>query len=186
MTPLGSVGVLGSGLMGSGIAQAAAAAGYRTVVRDTVPDQLVSGRKRIAASLARLVEKGKLAPDIDRAALDRLTFSVELADLAGCDLIIEAVTEDFALKAGLWRELDPVAGPSAIFASNTSSLSIAAQAAVTARSTWGPTATGVAAAHAARSAADSPPSGPTTTHHSAASGTAEIVFGGTGSSSTVV
>lgn len=133
MTPLGSVGVLGSGLMGSGIAQAAAAAGYRTVVRDTVPDQLVGGRKRIAASLARLVEKGKLAPDIDRAALDRLTFSVELADLAGCDLIIEAVTEDFALKAGLWRELDPVAGPSAIFASNTSSLSIAAQAAVTAR-----------------------------------------------------
>ena len=133
MTPLGSVGVLGSGLMGSGIAQAAAAAGYRTVVRDTVPDQLVGGRKRIAESLARLVEKGKLAPDTDRAALDRLTFSVELADLAGCDLIIEAVTEDFALKAGLWRELDPVAGPSAIFASNTSSLSIAAQAAVTAR-----------------------------------------------------
>jgi 3-hydroxybutyryl-CoA dehydrogenase len=133
MTPLGSVGVLGSGLMGSGIAQAAAAAGYRTVVRDTVPDQLVGGRKRIAASLARLVEKGKLAPDTDRAALDRLTFSVELADLTGCDLIIEAVPEDFALKAGLWRELDSVAGPSAIFASNTSSLSIAAQAAVTAR-----------------------------------------------------
>ncbi len=133
MTSIGSVGVLGSGLMGSGIAQAAAAAGYRTVVRDTMPDQLVAGRKRIAASLARLVEKGKLAPDADRAALDRLTFSVELADLAGCDLIIEAVTEDFQLKAGLWRELDPVAGPSTIFASNTSSLSIAAQAAVTAR-----------------------------------------------------
>jgi 3-hydroxybutyryl-CoA dehydrogenase len=133
MTPLGSVGVLGSGLMGSGIAQAAAAAGYRTVLRDTVPDQLVGGRKRIAASLARLVEKGKLAPDTGRAALDRLTFSVELADLTGCDLIIEAVPEDFALKAGLWRELDSVAGPSAIFASNTSSLSIAAQAAVTAR-----------------------------------------------------
>jgi 3-hydroxybutyryl-CoA dehydrogenase len=133
MTPIGAVGVLGSGLMGSGIAQAAAAAGYRTVLRDTVPDQLVGGRKRIAASLARLVEKGKLAPDTGRAALDRLTFSVELADLTGCDLIIEAVPEDFALKAGLWRELDSVAGPSAIFASNTSSLSIAAQAAVTAR-----------------------------------------------------
>ena len=133
MTSIGSVGVLGAGLMGSGIAQAAAAAGYRTVVRDTVPDQLVGGRARIAASLARLVEKGKLAPGSDRAALDRLYFTGELADLAGCDLIIEAVTEDFALKAGLWRELDPIAGSPAIFASNTSSLSIAAQAAVTAR-----------------------------------------------------
>lgn len=133
MTSIGSVGVLGAGLMGSGIAQAAATAGCRTVVRDTVPDQLVGGRARIAASLARLVEKGKLAPGSDRAALDRLYFTGELADLAGCDLIIEAVTEDFALKAGLWRELDPIAGPPAIFASNTSSLSIAAQAAVTAR-----------------------------------------------------
>ena len=133
MTGITSVGVLGCGLMGSGIAQSAAAAGYRTVVRDTLPDQLVRGRKSVATSLAKLVEKGKLTAGADLAALERLTFTSEMANVARCDLIIEAVTEDFGLKAELWRELDRSAGPATIFASNTSSLSIAAQAAVTGR-----------------------------------------------------
>jgi len=94
MTSIESVGVLGPGLVGSGIAQAAAAAGYRSVVHDTVPDQLVGGRKRIATSLAGPVEKGKLAPDTDRAALDRPTLSV---GPAGCDLIIEAATKEVVI-----------------------------------------------------------------------------------------
>jgi 3-hydroxybutyryl-CoA dehydrogenase len=131
--PITRVGVLGCGLMGSGIAQTAAAAGYATLVRDLDEAFLAKGRAGIQKSLAKLVEKGKLDPATRDAALGRLGFTTDLAELRGCDLVIEAVTEDLQLKNGLWRELDALCPASTIFASNTSSLSIADMAAATAR-----------------------------------------------------
>jgi len=127
------VGVLGCGLMGSGIAQVAAAAGYETFVRDVAQPVLDKGKGTIEKSLARLVEKGKL-PAADRdATLRRLTFTTVVADLKSCDVVIEAVTEDLELKNALWKELDGLCGAGTIFASNTSSLTIAAMAAATKR-----------------------------------------------------
>jgi len=128
-----TVGVLGAGLMGSGIAQAAAAAGCRTVVRDTMAPQLEKAQKGIAGSLAKLEEKGKIPAGTRERALGLLTFTEDLRALAGVDFIIEAVTEDLELKNSLWRELQGVAGANAIFASNTSSLAIGSMAAATGR-----------------------------------------------------
>ena len=128
------VGVLGCGLMGSGIAQTAAVAGFTTVARDVAEPLLEKGRAGILKSLGKLVEKGKLDQKSRDAAVGRLTFTTDLAALRDCDIIIEAVTEDLDLKNGLWRELDRLCPPSTIFASNTSSLTIAAMAASTTRS----------------------------------------------------
>jgi 3-hydroxybutyryl-CoA dehydrogenase len=119
--------------MGSGIAQVAASAGYETLVRDVAPEIWSRARANIEKSLAKFVEKGKLAPADREASLKRLSFTTTTADLKGCDIVIEAVTEDIALKNALWKELDAVCGPATIFASNTSSLTIAAMAAVTKR-----------------------------------------------------
>jgi 3-hydroxybutyryl-CoA dehydrogenase len=127
------VGVLGCGLMGSGIAQTAAAAGFTTVARDVAEPLLEKGRAGIQKSLGKLVEKGKLDPKSRDAAIGKLSFTTELSDLRNCDIVIEAVTEDLDLKNGLWRELDRLCPPSTIFASNTSSLTIAAMAASTTR-----------------------------------------------------
>jgi len=133
MTEIKTVGVLGCGLMGSGIAQVAAAAGYQTIVRDMTDELNAKGRGRIARSLDKLVERGKvLAADRD-ATIRRLTFTTRVTDLAACDLVIEAVTEELDLKNTLWIELDATCGPDTIFASNTSSLTIAAMAAATQR-----------------------------------------------------
>ena len=133
MTDIKRVGVLGCGLMGSGIAQAAAMAGYDTTVRDVSQAIWDKARGGIEKSLAKFVEKGKLtAPDRD-ATLKRLHFTTNTADLKPCDIVIEAVTEDLDLKNGLWKELDALCGPATIFASNTSSLTIAAMAAATKR-----------------------------------------------------
>jgi 3-hydroxybutyryl-CoA dehydrogenase len=127
------VGVLGCGLMGSGIAQTSATAGYTTIARDVGEPILEKGRSGILKSMGRLVEKGKLAaPDRDAAAA-RLSFSTRVADLKDCDIIIEAVTEDLDLKNRLWQELDAICPSHTIFASNTSSLTIAAMAAATKR-----------------------------------------------------
>jgi 3-hydroxybutyryl-CoA dehydrogenase len=131
--PIARVGVLGCGLMGSGIAQSAAVAGYSTLVRDVSEAFLASGRAAMQKSLARLVKKGKLDAATRDAALDRLAFTTDLGDVGGCDLVIEAVTEDLELKNALWRELDGLCPPATIFASNTSSLSIADMAAATSR-----------------------------------------------------
>lgn len=133
MTEIKRVGVLGSGLMGSGIAQVAATAGYETLVREVSADIWTRARAGIEKSLAKLVEKAKIAPADREAALKRLTFTTSTADLKGCDIIIEAVTEDLALKNTLWKELDGLCRPETIFASNTSSLTIGAMAAVTRR-----------------------------------------------------
>jgi 3-hydroxybutyryl-CoA dehydrogenase len=133
MTDIKRVGVLGCGLMGSGIAQVAATAGYETIVRDVSPQIWDKARGGIEKSLAKFVEKGKL-PAADReATLKRLRFTTTTADLKPCDVVIEAVTEDLDLKNALWKELDGLCGPATIFASNTSSLTIAAMAAATKR-----------------------------------------------------
>ncbi len=127
------VGVLGCGLMGSGIAQAAAVAGLATTVRDVEDGLLARGEEAILKSLGKLVEKGKLEVAGRQGALDRLTFTTDLDDLTGSDLIIEAVTEDLQVKNELWRALDRLCPAETIFASNTSSLSIGDMAAATDR-----------------------------------------------------
>jgi 3-hydroxybutyryl-CoA dehydrogenase len=133
MSEISRVGVLGSGLMGSGIAQSAATAGFPTVVRDIEAGLLARGEEAIRKSLGKLVEKAKLDPGARDAALERLTFTTDLADLADRDLIVEAVTEDLRIKTELWRALDSICPASTIFASNTSSLSIGDMAAATHR-----------------------------------------------------
>ncbi len=119
--------------MGSGIAQAAAAAGFPTVVHDLSPELLARGRVGMQRSLDKLVEKERIPPGVREAALERLAFSRELVDLRDSDIIIEAVTEDLDAKNALWRELDALCPPETVFASNTSSLPIAAMAAATGR-----------------------------------------------------
>jgi 3-hydroxybutyryl-CoA dehydrogenase len=133
MSEIKRVGVLGCGLMGSGIAQVAAAAGYDTVVRDVTKELLDRGRAGIEKSLAKFVEKGKLDAAARDATLKRLTFTTTVADLKGVDVVIEAITEDLALKNALFKELDGLCGPATIIASNTSSLTIAEMAAATKR-----------------------------------------------------
>src|SRR6266849_1060595 len=132
MTDIKRVGVLGCGLMGSGIAQVAAAAGYDTSVRDVSQQVLDKARAGIEKSLAKFVEKGKVSAADRDAILKRLHFTTT-ADLKTCDIVVEAVTEDLELKNALWKELDGLCGPTTIFASNTSSLTIAAMAAATKR-----------------------------------------------------
>jgi 3-hydroxybutyryl-CoA dehydrogenase len=133
VSDISRVGVLGCGLMGSGIAQVAATAGFPTIVRDVAEPLLDKGRAGIRKSLDKLVEKAKLDAAARDGTLGRLEFTTDLAALRECDLIIEAVTEDLELKNGLWRELDQLAPARTIFASNTSSLPIAQMAAATAR-----------------------------------------------------
>jgi 3-hydroxybutyryl-CoA dehydrogenase len=119
--------------MGSGIAQSAATAGFPTVVRDVAEPLLEKGRAGIQKSLGRLVEKGKLPATDRNDALARLSFATDLTALGDCDIIIEAVTEDLELKNRLWGELDRLCPARTIFASNTSSLTIAAMAGATGR-----------------------------------------------------
>ncbi len=128
-----TVGVLGCGIMGSGIAQSVASAGYTVIVYEPDPVARDTGARAIERSLARLEEKQKVPAGTRQAALARLTLAASLDALAGVDLAIEAVTEDLAIKNGLWRSLDALCPAHAIFASNTSSLTIAAMAAATSR-----------------------------------------------------
>ena len=133
MRELKKVGVLGGGLMGSGIAQVAAQAGLDTVVRE-VSDAVGSrSRGSIERTLNKGIERSKVTAEGRDAALGRLAFTTDVGALADCDLIIEAVAEDLDLKNALWRELDAICPPHGVFASNTSSLTIAAMAAATAR-----------------------------------------------------
>ena len=127
MSDIQTVGVLGCGLMGSGIAQVAATSGYRTVVREVTADLNDKGRARITKFLDKAVEKGKLETDARDATLDRLTFVTDVGALQDCDVIIEAVTEDLEVKNRLWKELDDLCADRTLFASNTSSLTIAAR-----------------------------------------------------------
>src|SRR5213075_3519007 len=125
MTDIKRVGVLGCGLMESGIAQVAASVGYDTIVRDVSRDVLDRGRTGIEKSLAKFVEKGKLSAADRDATLERLTFTTTVADFKPVDMVIDAITEDLGLKNALFQELDGLCGQGTIFASNTSSLTIA-------------------------------------------------------------
>jgi 3-hydroxybutyryl-CoA dehydrogenase len=133
MAEIKRVGVLGCGLMGSGIAQVCAAAGYDTLVREVSDELCERGIGGISKQLGKSVEKGKMTAEDRDAIVGRLRGTTRLEDLADCDIIIEAVVEDLAMKNEMWRTLDAVCGPNTIFASNTSSLTIADMAAATKR-----------------------------------------------------
>ena len=119
--------------MGSGIAQVAAQAGLDTVVRELTEPLAARSRDGIRRSLEKAIEKGKLTADDRDAAVSRLSFTTELADLAGCDIVIEAVVEDLETKNALWHALHGICDAPTIFASNTSSLTVAAMAAASGR-----------------------------------------------------
>src|ERR1700723_2917578 len=127
------VGVLGAGLMGHGIAQVAAQAGYEVVLREVDEQTLAKGIGKIEKQLARAVEKGKSSQEDADAVRARITGTTDYRDLADCDLVIEAITESLELKLEMWNEIDAIVKPEAIFATNTSSLSVIDQAAATSR-----------------------------------------------------
>ncbi|MEO8189523.1 MAG: 3-hydroxybutyryl-CoA dehydrogenase [Acidobacteriota bacterium] len=127
------VGVLGAGLMGSGIAEVAAKSGYETVVREVSEELGRKGLSRIEGSLAKAVEKKKLAPEERDAARARLSTTTNLSDLADCDILVEAIIENLELKKETYRELDLLCKPETIFCSNTSSLTITEMSAATSR-----------------------------------------------------
>jgi 3-hydroxybutyryl-CoA dehydrogenase len=119
-----TVGVAGSGTMGAGIAIVAARAGFRTVVYDTRAEALERARRQTEGFLAKSVERKKLAPEQVSKILSDLSGTTEIGALAACDIVIEAVFEDLKVKHGLLAQLDKVCLPHAIFATNTSTLSI--------------------------------------------------------------
>jgi 3-hydroxybutyryl-CoA dehydrogenase len=127
------VGVLGAGLMGHGIAQVAAQAGYAVVLREVDEATLQKGIGRIEKQLARAVEKGRTDETEAGEIRARIQGTVHYSDLAACDLVIEAITESLPLKLEMWREVDEIVKPDAVFATNTSSLSVIDQAAATRR-----------------------------------------------------
>jgi 3-hydroxybutyryl-CoA dehydrogenase len=118
------VGVLGCGLMGAGIAQVAASAGFETVVREVSDELITKGFGGIEKSLAKFAEKETITADQQREIRGRLSGTTSFADLAGCDIIIEAIIENLEEKRSTYRQLDEICKPETIFASNTSSLSI--------------------------------------------------------------
>ena len=127
------VGVIGCGLMGHGIAQVAAQAGCDVVVREIDQAALDRGLEKIATQLARAVERGKLEQADADAARGRISGTLEYGDLADCDLVIEAITENLEHKLEMWAEVGEAVKPEAIFATNTSSLPVVEQAARTGR-----------------------------------------------------
>ena len=131
--PIRTVGVIGCGLMGSGIAQVSAQAGYKTIAREINDDLLKKGLARIDGFLSKSVEKGKMTVEQKTAALASLTGTTKLADLKDCDIIIEAAVENINLKKEIFGELDKACPATTIFASNTSSLTITEMAAATKR-----------------------------------------------------
>ncbi len=133
MNPIRRVAVLGCGLMGSGIAEVSAKAGYETRVREIDDALAAKGRAAIEKSLGRAVDKGKLDAAARDKTLARIHMTTRLEDLADSDIIVEAVTEDLDVKSEMFRTLDPICGPDTLFASNTSSLTIADMAAKTNR-----------------------------------------------------
>jgi 3-hydroxybutyryl-CoA dehydrogenase len=124
MKKIKKVGVLGCGLMGSGIAEIAARSGYETVVREVTEELVDKGLARINGSLGKAVEKGKLDAAVREEAAGRLSGTVELAALADCDLVVEAIVENLEEKHKTLSALDEAVKEDAIFASNTSSLTI--------------------------------------------------------------
>jgi 3-hydroxybutyryl-CoA dehydrogenase len=130
---ISKVGVLGCGLMGHGISQICAQAGWDVVVREIDQAPLDKGLGKIEKQLGRAVEKGKMEQTEADAVRGRITATLDYGGLADCDLVIEAIDEDLEKKLEMWNEVDAVAKDDACFASNTSSLSVAEQAAATKR-----------------------------------------------------
>ncbi|MDE3003066.1 MAG: 3-hydroxybutyryl-CoA dehydrogenase [Gemmatimonadota bacterium] len=126
---ISKVGVVGCGLMGSGIAEIAAKSGFEVMVREVSDEFLEVGQKRIRKSMDRAVDKEKLTAEDRDAAWERLSFTTAVSDLADCDLVIEAIIEDLEMKNALFGQLDELCGDHTIFASNTSSLTITDMAA---------------------------------------------------------
>ena len=133
MPEIKTVGILGCGLMGAGIAQVTAMAGYRTLVLEIEQSNLEQGLARVRASLDVGIEKGKLTPAQREAALANVSGTTSYADLAPCDFVIEAVVENLEAKKDAFHKLEALVGPETVFASNTSSLCITELAAATRR-----------------------------------------------------
>jgi len=133
MTSIDRVGIVGAGTMGNGIAQACAVSGIDAVMIDVAETAVMRGLATIAGSLDRLVKKEKIKTADKDAALLRIKGSTVYEDLAACDLVIEAATENLELKLRIIRQIDSLAKPTALVASNTSSISITTLAAVTSR-----------------------------------------------------
>jgi 3-hydroxybutyryl-CoA dehydrogenase len=130
---IGKVGVVGLGTMGAGIAQLCIEAGVETVGREVTAELGERARDRIAHFLARKVEKGQMTQGERDAALGCLSLTTEVADLGGCDLVIEAIVEELDAKRELFAALEGVVGPDAVLATNTSALSVTEIAAATSR-----------------------------------------------------
>ncbi len=128
-----TIGVVGCGLMGAGIVEVCARAGYNVVVREINDELLQKGLSRVKGSMAKGVEKGKLSQADMEAALARIHGTLSLADFKGCDLVIEAAIENMQLKKTIFTELDAICRPEVILSSNTSSLCITEMAAATER-----------------------------------------------------
>src|SRR4051812_29205173 len=135
MAEIKQVGIVGCGLMGHGIAQVAATAGYDVVVREVDDATLQKGLGKIEQQLARAVEKGRTSQEDADAVRGRLRGTTDYGELADADLVIEAITENLGRKLEMWQALDPIVKPEAIFATNTSSLAVIDQAASTSRPT---------------------------------------------------
>jgi 3-hydroxybutyryl-CoA dehydrogenase len=128
-----TVGIVGAGTMGNGIAQTFATAGFPVVLRDVGEAPLDRGMGNIRKSLAKFVEKGRLTQEAYDTTVARITTTTELRDLAACDLVVEAIFENFDVKKAVFEELDLLLRPEALLASNTSSIDITRLAAVTKR-----------------------------------------------------
>lgn len=128
-----SLGIVGSGIMAAGVAEVAVTAGHRAFVRSRTTDGANDVLARVTASLDRRVERGKLEPEARNDALALLSVTTELTDLAGCTIILESIVEDMPTKETLFRELDAIASPDSILATNTSTLSVGALSTATAR-----------------------------------------------------
>ncbi len=119
-----TIGVLGTGTMATGIAEVSAKAGFDVVVRGRTPDKAAAARDRVAASLGKAVERGKLDAAAREAALDRIAATADIGDLSDCDVVVEAVAEDLAVKRGLFSQLDSATKPDALLATTTSSMPV--------------------------------------------------------------
>jgi 3-hydroxybutyryl-CoA dehydrogenase len=130
---ISKVGVLGAGLMGHGIAQIAAQAGWDVVLREVDQERLDKGIGRIEKQLGRAVEKGRMEQGDAEGVRGRIHGTLDYGDFADCDLVVEAITEDLERKLEMWREIDGIVKDGAVLATNTSSLSVIDQAVATKR-----------------------------------------------------
>ena len=127
------VGIVGSGIMGSGVAECAAKNGFEVVLRSRKQESADAMLSSLGASLAKQVERGKLAEDESKATLSRVSATADLTDLADCDLVLESIVEDLEAKKELFSELDRICGESTLLATNTSTLPVVDLAMVTGR-----------------------------------------------------